>query len=198
MPVSNSIGTQKWAELQALAAVGPAIKEASSALSERLRTSDCSHVRSSGCSYHRQVRVCQIGWAGRPWARNPKTPHFYWLGLGRPGPPNPSLLSTGPGPARPTQIPHFYRWGQAPQTPHFYWPDPSLLSARPGGVTPGLHRPGLPRVPPEHPLLFGKPSCGNALHGRNASLNSGRYANTRRQKTFRGAMAGYARHREQC
>ena len=128
------------------------------------------------------VRVCQIGWAGRPWARNPKTPHFYWLGLGRPSPPNPSLLSTGPGPARPpksltfidgpgparpTQIPHFYRLGQASLTPHFYWPDPSLLSARPGGVTPGLPQPGLPRMPPERPApispglgpsLFGKPS----------------------------------------
>ena len=74
---------------------------------------------------------------GRP---GPPTPHFYRQGPGQPGPPqsltfidrpwagpapnpslllaNPSLLSTGPGPA------------QSP-TPHFYWPDPSLLSARP-------------------------------------------------------------------
>ena len=54
--------------------------------------------------------------------------------------PNPSLLSTGPGPARPL-TPHFY-WPDPSlllvrprtsigQTPHFYWPDPSLLSARP-------------------------------------------------------------------
>ena len=128
------------------------------------------------------LRVCRIGWAGRPWARNPKIPHFYWLALGQPGHPKPSLLSTGPGPARPpkaltfiegpgparpSQIPHFYRWAWLPQTPHFYWPDPSLLSARPGGVTPGLPQPGLPRMPPERPppifpglapSLFGKPS----------------------------------------
>ena len=48
-----------------------------------------------------QVEVCQRGWAGRPWARNPKTPHFYWLGLGRPGPPQPLTFIDGPGPARP-------------------------------------------------------------------------------------------------
>ena len=43
---------------------------------------EASHA--GACVKH--VRVRQIGWAGRPWARNPKTPHFYWLGLGRPGP----------------------------------------------------------------------------------------------------------------
>ena len=80
------------------------------------------------------MRVCQIGWAGRPWARNPKTPHFYWLGLGRPGPPNPSLLSTGPGPARSSQIPHFYRRAGA-RPAHL---NPSLLSTGPGPPNPSL------------------------------------------------------------
>ena len=81
----------------------------------------------------RDTRVCEIGWAGQPWARNPKTPHFYWLGLGRPGPPqpltfidrawagparlpNPSLLSTGPSSQPLTsvgQTPHISLPGQA-------------------------------------------------------------------------------------
>ena len=84
------------------------------------------------------MRVCQIGWSGLPWARNPKTPHFL----------------AGPGPARPSATPHFYRRtraGPAPQIPHFYRralrphgppksltfidgaqpPNPSLLLARP-------------------------------------------------------------------
>ena len=129
------------------------------------------------------VRVCQIGWVRQPWARNPKTPHFYWLGLRRPGPPNFSLLSTGPGPARPPKSLTFIDgpWASpahlnpslsstgpwASASPHFYWPDPSLLSARPGGVTPALPQPALPRGPPERPppispglgpSLFGKPS----------------------------------------
>ena len=85
------------------------------------------------------LRVCQRGWAGRPWARNPKTPHFYWLALGQPGHPKPSLLSTkawaGPAP----QTPHFYRraWaGPAHLNPSLLWtgpgqPNPSLLLARP-------------------------------------------------------------------
>ena len=40
-----------------------------------------------------------------------------------PKPQNPSLLLAGPGPARPSPTPHFYRraWaGPAPQIPHFY------------------------------------------------------------------------------
>ena len=116
-----------------------------------------------------------------------------------PLPQNPSLLLAGPGPARPSPTPHFYRRARAgpawqiphlyrralgppgppksltfidgawpAQTPHFYWPDPSLLSARPGGVTPALPQPALPHAPPEQPppialglapSLFGKPSC---------------------------------------
>ena len=70
------------------------------------------------------MRVCQIGWAGQPWARNPKTPHFYWLGLGRPSHPNPSLLSTGPGPARP---PKFLTFINGPWASPAH-PNPSLLS----------------------------------------------------------------------
>ena len=147
------------------------------------------------------MRVCQKGWAGQPWARNPKTPHFYRLGLGRPGPPNPSLLSTGPGPARlpksltfidrawagpAPQSRHFHRralgppgppksltfidGAQPPQTPHFCWPDPSLLSARPGGVTSGLPQPGLPRVPPEQPLPI-SPGLGPSLFGKPSSAD---------------------------
>ena len=134
------------------------------------------------CTLQFDMRVCQIGWAGQPWARNPKTPHFYWLGLGRPGPPqaltlsmglgwpglcNPSLLSAGPWPAQPIQIPHFYRRGPASSTPHFYWPDPSLLSARPDPVTPAAVTPRPKNTPTEQPppispglapSLFGKPS----------------------------------------
>ena len=67
-----------------------------------------------------------------------------------PGTANPSLLSTGHGPARPTPIPYFYRQGLAPnpslllarpltsigQTSHFYQPDPSLLLAKSGRAMP--------------------------------------------------------------
>ena len=41
---------------------------------------------------------------------------------------NPSLLSTGPGPARPTQIPHFYQRGLAGPTPLFYFLARTLAS----------------------------------------------------------------------
>ena len=110
------------------------------------------------------VRWCQRGWAGRPWATS-----LFWTGPGPAQPPksltfinelwarlahpNPSLLSTGPSPL---QIPHFCR------------PDLSLLSARPGGVTPALPQTAPLRGPTERqplispglaPSLFGKPSC---------------------------------------
>ena len=59
----------------------------------------------SGLSSRGHMRFCQSGSAQRG---NPKTPHIYWPALGQPSLPNPSLASTGPGPARPTQTPHFY------------------------------------------------------------------------------------------
>ena len=130
------------------------------------------------------MRVCQRGWAGRPWARNPKTPHFYWLGLGRPGPPQSLTFIDGPGPARPPKALTFID-GPWARPAH---PNPSLLSTGPGrpkpltsiGQTPHFYQPGqaaLPRrypsqrypgTPPERPppicpglgpSLFGKPSC---------------------------------------
>ena len=81
-----------------------------------------------------QMRVCQRGWAGRPWARNPKTPHFHWLALGQPGPPTPSLLSTGPGPARPPKVLTFIDrpWASPAHL------NPSLVAAGPGQPKPSL------------------------------------------------------------
>ena len=132
---------------------------------------------------------------GRPWPARPPTPHFYRQGPAptphfyRQGPapnldllpkglPNPSLLSTGSGPARPTQIPHFYRQGPASPTPHFYWPDPSLVSARADPVTPAGVNPRPRGVPPERPPpicpglgppLFGKPS---QCHAKQALIDA--------------------------
>ena len=51
------------------------------------------------------MRVCQRGLAGRPWARNPKTPHFYWLAS--PGPKPLTVINALGQPGPPT--PHFYR-----------------------------------------------------------------------------------------
>ena len=71
--------------------------------------------------------------------------------LGRPGPPKPSLLSTGPGPARPP-IPHFYREESLtfidrarPARP----PNPSLLLAKPLtsiGQTPHFYQPRVAQI----------------------------------------------------
>ena len=124
------------------------------------------------------MRVCQIGWAGQPWARNPKTHHFDWLGLGRPGPPRstgpgqprrpkPSPLSTRPGPAWPTRILHFCRRGQAHPSPSLLLarPHASIVQARPRN--PSHHNPpnqkpcqqnGHPLFPGLAPSLFDKPS----------------------------------------
>ena len=124
------------------------------------------------------MRVCQRGWAGRPWARNPKTPHFYWLGLGRPGPPQPLTFIDGPGPARLPKALTFIDgpWARpAHPNPSLLStgpgpPNPSLLLARPltsisqarrrnpgvtpASVTPALHRNGHPLFP----LVWGPPS----------------------------------------
>ena len=112
---------------------------------------------------------------GRP-ALGPahQIPHFYRQGLGRPGPPKPSLLSTGlgrPGPPNPSLL----STGPGPQIPHFYrralgQPGPAksltfIDRARPPkpltsiGQTPhfyqpgqaALPQPGLRRRPPEQP-----------------------------------------------
>ena len=90
------------------------------------------------CLSSKHLRVCQRGWASRPWACNPKSPHFYWLALNQPspqsltfidsaGPPKALTFIDGPGPAWPTLIPHFYPQGTASPNPHFYWPDASIL-----------------------------------------------------------------------
>ena len=80
------------------------------------------------------MRVCQIGWAGRPWARNPKTPRFYWLGLGRPGPAQPLTFIDGPGPARPPKALTFID-GPWARPAHL---NPSLLSTGAGQPNPSL------------------------------------------------------------
>ena len=80
------------------------------------------------------MRVCQIGWAGQPWARNPKTPHFYWLGLGRPGPPQPLTFIDGSGPARP---PKSFTFIDRPWASPAHL-NPSLLSTGPGPPNPSL------------------------------------------------------------
>ena len=83
----------------------------------------------------------QLTFINRAWA-GPALPNPSLLSTG-PGParpPKPSLLSTGPGPARPP-TPHFY-W----PTPHFYWPDPSLLLAKPGRANPENCEPPEPPV----------------------------------------------------
>ena len=85
-------------------------------------------------SARKHMRVCQRGWAGRPWARYPKTPHFYWLGLGRPGPPQPLTFIDGPGPARPPKALTFID-GPWARPAH---PNPSLLSTRPSPPNPSL------------------------------------------------------------
>ena len=91
------------------------------------------------------MRVCQRGWAGRPQARYPKTPHFYWLALGQPGTPTPHFYRQGLGqPGLPT--PHFYRQGPGPARPQARaspGPNPSLLWTRPG-----------PARPPPNPSLL--------------------------------------------
>ena len=149
----------------------PPVPASSSMLATLEGTSDEHKVgakifRNAELVFRFNVRVCQIGWARQPWAGpSPQILHSYRQGLGRPGAPNPSFLWTQRSQPAPPKSFTFIDGAGPPQTPHFYWPDPSLLSARPGGATPGLCRPGLPRVPPEQPLLFGKPSCGNALHG---------------------------------
>ena len=78
---------------------------------------------------HGQLRVCQIG-----WACNPKTPHFYWLGLGRPGPTQPLTFIDGPGPARPPKALTFID-GPWAHPAHL---NPSLLSTGPGQPNPSL------------------------------------------------------------
>ena len=83
------------------------------------------------------MRACQRGWAGRPWARNPKTLHFYWLGLGRPGPPQPLTFIDKPGLARPPKAPTFIDGPRAP--PVHLRPAQPLTSI---GQAPRFHQPG--------------------------------------------------------
>ena len=50
------------------------------------------------------VRVCQRGWAGRPWARYPKALTFIDGPWALPAHLNPSLLSMGPGQPNPSLL----------------------------------------------------------------------------------------------
>ena len=97
--------------------------------------------------------------------RHSKSLTFINVPWARPAHLNPSILSTGPGP-----------------------PNPSLLLARPSGVTPkpakppqtlALLQPALPRVPTERPppispglapSLFGKPSYALQAYSRSGPL----------------------------
>ena len=126
-----------------------------------------------GVSCWGHMRVCQRGWAGWPWARISKTPHFkfYWPGLCRPGSPNPSLLSKGPRLAWPPT--HFYRWGlgqpgppksltfidRAPPAQPLIFMDGAWDLGRPVLLNPHIHRLGLGLAGgPGTSLLCARPS----------------------------------------
>ena len=125
---------------------------------------------------------------------NPKTPHFHWPALGQHDPPNPSHLSTGPGPARdPKSLTFIDRpWASPapkpslllakpsllstgpgparPPTPHFYWPDPSLLSARPLASISQAWPPAGLRPKPFRGQLRHKESLGEQNRHRHPDL----------------------------
>ena len=99
-------------------------------------------------------------WARLHWAVSRPSTHSHPIACSKlvHEPEHACPLLTGPGPARPPKSltfidmpraglahlnPSLLLTGPGPQTPHFYWPDPSLLSARPGGVTPALPQPAL-------------------------------------------------------
>ena len=105
--------------------------------------------------------TCPGARGGRAPAK-PPAPHFYRQALASPALPNPSLLSTGPGPARPSPTPHFYRRALGrpgpPQPLTFIdraqaslaWANPSLLLANPSlllaGPDPSFLLAGLGQV----------------------------------------------------
>ena len=126
-------------------------------------------------------RVCQRGWTGQPWARNPKTRHFSWPALGRPSPPNPSRLSTGSGLAwsKPSLLLTGPRLAQPPtltslarplssigQTTHFYQPG----QAAPYRTVSDHVGPSRDRAVPVLAVSRSQPDTGTTLNGGNESL----------------------------